>query len=85
MNDKLHQPYRMALIPNCKEVFDIAYAHGAYAAYISGAGPTVMAIVDDKNEFFAGKVKFSLDNAGLSGWTVHEFGIDNNGTAIITE
>lgn len=85
VNDKLHQPYRMALIPNCKEVFDIAYAHGAYAAYISGAGPTVMAIVDDKNEFFAGKVKFSLDNAGLSGWTVHEFGIDNNGTAIITE
>ncbi len=80
VHDRLHQPYRMELIPNCREVFDIAYTHGAYAAYISGAGPTVMAIVDDSNEYFAGKTKFSLDNAGLTGWTVREFKIDNIGT-----
>ena len=49
VHDKLHQPYRMALIPHAREVFDIAYAHGAYAAYISGAGPTVMAIADRKS------------------------------------
>ena len=83
VNDRLHQPFRSKLIPNCDEVFDIAYTHGAYAAYISGAGPTVMAIVDDKNEYFAGRVKFSLDNAGITGWNVHEFGIDNDGTAIL--
>lgn len=83
VHDKLHQPYRMELIPHCREVFDIAYTHGAYAAYISGAGPTVMAIVDQENKFFAGKMKFSLDNAGLKGWQVHEFGIDNEGTKII--
>lgn len=83
VDDRLHQPYRMELIPNCKEVFDIAYTHGAYGAYISGAGPTVMAIVDENNAYFAGKVKFSLDNAGLSGWQVHEFKIDNEGTKII--
>ena len=83
VNDRLHQPFRSQLIPNCDEVFDIAYTHGAYAAYISGAGPTVMAIVDDKNEYFAGRVKFSLDNAGITGWNVHEFGIDNDGTAIL--
>lgn len=83
VHDKLHQPYRMELIPNCREVFDIAYNHGAYGVYISGAGPTVMAIADESNEFFGGKVKFSLDNAGLSGWQVHEFRIDNEGTKII--
>ena len=82
-HDRLHQPYRMELIPGCREVFDIAYTHGAYAAYISGAGPTVMAIADESNEFFAGKVKFSLDNAGLTGWTVHEFRIDNEGTRFL--
>ncbi|MBR1863241.1 MAG: homoserine kinase [Ruminococcus sp.] len=83
VHDKLHQPYRMELIPDCREVFDIAYTHGAYAAYISGAGPTVMAIVDEENKYFAGKMKFSLDNAGLGGWQVHEFGIDNVGTQIL--
>lgn len=83
VDDKLHQPYRMELIPHCKDVFDIAYTYGAYGAYISGAGPTIMAIVDESNTYFAGKMKFSLDNAGLSGWQVHEFRIDNEGTKII--
>ena len=73
----------MELIPHCKDVFDIAYTHGAYGTYISGAGPTIMAIVDESNTYFAGKMKFSLDNAGLSGWQVHEFRIDNEGTKII--
>lgn len=82
VHDKLHQPYRMELIPHCREVFDIAYTHGAYGAFISGAGPTIMAIVDEENTYFAGKMKFSLENAGLSGWEVHEFHIDNNGTTL---
>ena len=83
VHDKLHQPYRMALIPHAREVFDIAYAHGAYAAYISGAGPTVMAIADEENEYFAGKMRFSLDNAGLRGWQVHDLKIDNQGCVLL--
>lgn len=83
VDDRLHQPYRMELIPNVKEVFDIAYTHGAYAAYISGAGPTVMAIADESNTFFAGKLQFSLENAGLGGWRVHELNIDNEGTKLL--
>ena len=83
VHDKLHQPYRMALIPNARDVFDIAYNHGAYAAYISGAGPTIIAIVDENNKYFTGKMRFSLDNAGLRGWEVRENHIDNQGTKII--
>ncbi|MBO6140743.1 MAG: homoserine kinase [Ruminococcus sp.] len=83
VDDRLHQPYRMELIPNVKEVFDIAYTHGAYAAYISGAGPTVMAIADESNSYFAGKLQFSLENAGLGSWKVHELSIDNDGTKVI--
>lgn len=83
VHDKLHQPYRMALIPNAREVFDIAYNHGAYATYISGAGPTIIAIVDESNTYFSGKMKFSLDNAGLNCWQVHEYHIDNDGTKLI--
>lgn len=83
VHDKLHQPYRMALIPRAREVFDIAYAHGAYAAYISGAGPTIMAIADGDNTYFSGKMRFSLDNAGLRGWQVHDLSIDNEGCVLL--
>lgn len=85
VHDKLHQPYRMELIPNCREVFEIAYDHGAYGVFISGAGPTVMAIADENNEYFCGKLRFSLDNAGLSGWQVHDFRIDNTGSFLIKD
>ncbi len=83
VHDRLHQPYRMELIPNCREVFDIAYNHGAYGVYISGAGPAVMAIVDDNNDYFRGKVEFSLNTAGLGNWTVHEFHIHNSGVMVL--
>lgn len=83
VHDKLHQPYRMELIPHGREVFDIAYSLGAYASYISGAGPSLMAIVDHENEFFVGKMRFALDKMGLTEWTVKELQIDNKGTIIL--
>ena len=83
VHDKLHQPYRMELIPNGREVFDIAYSLGAYAAYLSGAGPSLMAIVGSDNEYFAGKMRFSLDKMGLHSWLVKELEVDNIGTQIL--
>lgn len=82
VDDRLHQPYRLPLITNASEVFDFAYSHGAYAAYISGAGPTIMAVIDGENKYFAGKMKFSLDNSRLEGWEVKELSIDNEGTTV---
>ncbi len=83
VDDKLHQPYRLKLIPNAEDIFDIAYTNGAYGAYISGAGPAIMTIVDSQNCFFAGKMRFALDNMGLHGWEVREMHIDNEGTCPI--
>lgn len=83
VHDRLHQPYRMELIPHGRDVFDTAYSLGAYAAYLSGAGPALMAIVDAENEYFEGKMRFALDRMGLHNWEVHELHIDNIGTRII--
>lgn len=85
VHDRLHQPYRMELIPHGREIFDIAYTNGAYAAYLSGAGPSLMTIVDADNKYFGGKMRFALDNMGLENWTVKEMHIDNSGTELITE
>jgi len=41
LQDRLHQPYRQALIPGYEEVRSAAVAAGAYGMVISGAGPTL--------------------------------------------
>ncbi len=44
-DDRLHQPYRLALIPGADAVRERALAAGALASVISGAGPTLLALV----------------------------------------
>ncbi len=83
VHDKLHQPYRMQLIPHGRDVFDLAYSLNAYASYLSGAGPALMCIVDHDNSYFCGKMRFGLDKMGLNGWEVKELHIDNAGTQIV--
>lgn len=45
MGDCLHQPYRFDLIPDGREVMHAAKAMGALGAFISGAGPSIIAVV----------------------------------------
>ncbi|WP_413174636.1 homoserine kinase [Anabaena azotica] len=47
LQDKLHQPYRQALIPGYDAVETAAVAAGAYGMVISGAGPTLLALTDE--------------------------------------
>ena len=81
-DDRLHQPYRLGLIKGGKEVMGICYDLGAYAAFISGAGSTIMAIVSEHLRDFADCVARRLPDLGLSGWKVHTLKIDNTGTVI---
>jgi homoserine kinase len=46
LQDRIHQPYRQALIPGYEAVQKAALAAGAYGMVISGAGPTLLALVD---------------------------------------
>ncbi|HEY9672176.1 MAG TPA: homoserine kinase [Waterburya sp.] len=46
LQDKLHQPYRKALIPAFDAVNSAALTAGAYGMVISGAGPTLIALVN---------------------------------------
>ncbi len=43
MQDSLHQPYRLKLIPGADEAIQAAYDAGAYGAALSGAGPSLFA------------------------------------------
>ncbi|MGA1264989.1 MAG: homoserine kinase [Prochlorothrix sp.] len=44
LQDRIHQPYRQALIPGFAAVHTAAQAAGAFGLVISGAGPTLLAI-----------------------------------------
>lgn len=46
LQDKIHQPYRQALIKGYDAVEKAALASGAYGMVISGAGPTLLALAD---------------------------------------
>jgi homoserine kinase len=46
MIDRLHQPYRAALVPGMAEILQGAPAHGALGVALSGAGPTLLAVCD---------------------------------------
>ena len=48
--DRLHQPYRAKLIPGMEEVLKAARRAGALAAFLSGAGSTVVALADREAE-----------------------------------
>lgn len=43
MEDRLHQPYRLHLVPGMSDVFAAAKEAGALAVTLSGSGPTVIA------------------------------------------
>lgn len=44
MADRLHQPYRLPLVPGAEAVMQAALDAGAYGAALSGAGPSVLAL-----------------------------------------
>lgn len=57
VGDRLHQPYRFDLIPDGREVVHAAKAMGALGAFISGAGPSIIAIVDAQDKTYLSRAQ----------------------------
>jgi homoserine kinase len=62
LQDRIHQPYRQALIKGYDSVYEAAIAAGAHGMVISGAGPTLLALAASNQ---AERVKTAMENA----WT----------------
>lgn len=85
--DRLHQPYRLPLMPGAAEVFAIARECGAKAVYVSGAGSTVMAVAEraDAERFYAGAERALERLEGLDGceaFTLLRLDADNTGATV---
>lgn len=78
--DALHQPYRAKLIPHMDEILDKARSFGAKGAFLSGAGPTLLAIIKNVVDFRREMVEY-LGNLEEK-WQVQMLQADNEGAKV---
>jgi homoserine kinase len=65
MQDRLHQPYRLKLIPGAESAIRIAMVNGAAAAALSGAGPSVIAFGLEDMQLVADAMMNEFHKVGL--------------------
>lgn len=66
MDDRLHQPYRVPLVPGMQAAFDAARAAGAQGVALSGAGPSVLAFAAQGHEAVGEAMREAFAAAGLA-------------------
>lgn len=65
LEDRLHQPYRLKLIPGAEAAMQAARTLGA-PAVLSGAGPSIVAFPDDNPEAVQSAMQEAFRDAGLT-------------------
>lgn len=77
-SDMFHEPYRQLLVKEFCPIKQTAQELGAYATYLSGAGPTVMVLASkDKEE----AIKLAIEKLELDG-SVHILQVDKDGIKV---
>ena len=77
-SDLFHERYRQDLVREFATIKKVAKRNGAYATYLSGAGPTVMVLADpDKMP----KIKAELEKQPFKG-KLHDLQVDTEGVRI---
>lgn len=69
MEDRLHQPYRLPLVPGLKEVMSAAVSGGALGSCLSGAGPSVLAFCDQQADLLRKVMEETWKDFGVSART----------------
>ncbi|WP_110928837.1 homoserine kinase [Bacillus massiliglaciei] len=76
--DPYHQPYRARLVPHLRKAEEIAGICGAYGTALSGAGPTVLSLVEENR---TETLKHSFEKAFPS-YDIRRLGVDNIGSQV---
>ena len=77
-SDLFHERYRQELVREFATIKKVAKRNGAYATYLSGAGPTVMVLTDpDKMP----KIKAELEKQPFKG-KLHDLQVDTQGVRV---
>lgn len=71
MDDALHQPYRLPLIPGAQAAMEAAKEAGAAAVALSGAGPSLIAFSAQPRPAIGDAMRRAFRQAGLSSRVFH--------------
>lgn len=82
IKDKLHQPYRGKLIPRFKEILNKCDEMGSLGVFLSGAGPTIMALIDDQDTSFTEEIQEYLKSIDYN-WDVKELELNLSGAITV--
>ena len=66
MQDRLHQPYRIQLIPGMKDAFQAAQEAGAAGVALSGAGPSLIAFAPEHHQEISAAAVSAFARAGYA-------------------
>ena len=66
VDDRLHQPYRIKLLPGAANAMDNALKNGASAVALSGAGPSIIAFGEENISAIADSMVTSFEEEGVS-------------------
>ena len=81
LNDKIHQPFRINLIEDGAYILKRAESVGAIGEFISGAGPTLIALYNKNDASF--KDKLSQELSELSNkWTLLDLSVCQQGVTV---
>jgi homoserine kinase len=65
LDDRLHQPYRLKLFPWMPDISDAARAAGALGCVLSGAGPSLLAVVAGDGSAVGRAMEEAASRAGI--------------------
>ena len=65
--DRLHQPYRQAIFPPMKVIFEAARNAGALGVFLSGSGSTILALTQERSMTVAYEMFDAARLAGVDG------------------
>lgn len=66
MEDRLHQPYRIPLIPGARDALEVMRLAGAEAAALSGAGPSLVAFSSKREDAIGESARRAFEQVGLT-------------------
>ena len=78
MRDRLHQPYRESLVPGLSEALAIPRMQGLLGIALSGAGPSILALVNDNEQEIGARIMSCFQARGIES-SVRILDVDNDG------
>ncbi len=85
--DSLHEQYRLPLMPGAAQIVQLAKDCGALSCYVSGAGSTMMAVLEAEtaDDFYKKAAAALANTPEIAAFTMLPLAADNVGATVVAE